>query len=140
MLVALAVYWFSTKREPLTLKNAQQEMAKGARKLGDAIENLDTEKLKDELARTGRIVRENATRLGEAVGDVSADARITNAIKAKLQADPDLSTRSISVTTKERVVTLSGSVPSHETLRKVLVLALGTDGVQKVDSTLQIAQ
>src|ERR1044071_2977650 len=114
VLVALAAYWFFTKEEPLTLKNAQHGMAQGARKLGDAIENLDTDKLKEELARTGKIVRENSARLGEAVKDATAEARTTSAIKAKFAADPELSALRISVNTTQGVVTLSGTVPSHE--------------------------
>ena len=140
LLVALAfgAYWFFTKKEPLTLQNAQHEVAQGARKLGDAIDNLDTDKLKDELARTGRIVRENSARLGNTVKDASADARTTSAVKMKLAADPDLSALAISVNTTDGLVTLSGTVPSHEALSKAIRLALGTEGVQRVESTLQV--
>jgi osmotically-inducible protein OsmY len=136
--VAFCAYWFLTKREPLTLENAQHEVAQGARKLGDAIDDLDTKKLKEELSRTGKIVRENSSRLGNAVKDASADARITSAIKMKLAADPDLSAVAISVNTTDGLVTLSGNVPSDEALSKAIRLALATEGVRRVESTLQV--
>jgi hyperosmotically inducible protein len=136
--VGFAAYWFFTKEEPLTMKKAQEEMAKGARKLGDAIEEIDTDKVKEELARTGKVVREKADRLGEAVKDVSADARVTTAVKAKLVADPDLSALTISANTTDGVVTLSGTVSSHENISKAIRLAMETEGVQKVISTLQV--
>ena len=137
--VAFGAYWYFTKEKPLTVEDAQHSLAQGARKLGDAIENLDTDKLKEELAKTGKIVREKSARLGEAVKDVSADARISSAIKAKLAAAPDLSALTISVNTTDGLVTLSGTVPSHEAIRKAIQLALDTDGVRRVESTLQVS-
>jgi osmotically-inducible protein OsmY len=136
--VAFGAYWFFTKDEPLTVDKVQHGLAQGARKLGDAIDNLDVDTLKKELARTGKIVREKSSQLGEAVKDVNGDAHITTAIKAKLAADPDLSASRISVNTTQRLVTLSGTVPSHEALSKAIRLALETEGVQKVESTLQV--
>jgi osmotically-inducible protein OsmY len=137
--VAFGAYWFVAKKEPLTLENAQHQMAQGARKLGDAIDNLDVEQLKEELAKTGKIVRDNSRRLGETVRDATVDARITAAIKTKLAAEPDLAALAISVNTTEGLVTLSGKVPSHEALSKAIRLALATEGVSKVESTLQVA-
>src|SRR6478609_7870589 len=105
--IAFCAYWFLTKKEPLTLENAQHEVAQGARKLGNAIDDLDTKKLKEELARTGKIVRENSARIGNVLKDASADARITSAVKMKLAADPQLSALAISVNTTDGLVTLS---------------------------------
>ena len=71
--------------------------------------------------------------------DVTADARISTAIKGKLAADPDLSALAISVNSTQGVVTLSGTVPSHQALSKAIRLALETEGVHKVESTLQVS-
>jgi osmotically-inducible protein OsmY len=57
---------------------------------------------------------------------------------AKLAADPDLSVFSISVATTAGRVTLSGTVASPELIGKATALALETDGVREVVSTLQV--
>lgn len=137
--VAIGAYWFFWKEEAPTMKDVQHGLAEGAREVGDAIDSLDTDQLKEELQRSGRIVRERSARVGEAVKDVTADARISTAIKAKLAADTELSALTIHVSTTDGVVTLSGTVPSHEALSKAMRLALDTDGVQKVESTLQVS-
>jgi len=100
--------------------------------------NLSPDNIKDELARTGRVVRDKAENLGTKIADATADARITATIKAKLVADPDLSALSISVSTTAGQVTLSGSVSSPEKIAKAMQLAMNTDGVQKVISTIQV--
>jgi osmotically-inducible protein OsmY len=99
---------------------------------------LRPEDIKEELARTGRIVRREARAAGNALADATADARITAAIKAKLVASRDLSALNISVNTTAGVVTLSGFVSSSEHIAKAIVLAMETDGVREVISTLQV--
>ena len=75
---------------------------------------------------------------GHAIADATADARITAAIKAKLVASRDLSALNISVNTTAGVVTLSGHVSSPENISKAMLLAMETDGVREVISTLQV--
>lgn len=99
--------------------------------------DLKPQDLKDELARTGQVVRRTAREAGKAVADATADARITAAIKAKLLANPSLSALSISVNTTGGLVTLSGMVPSVDSIAQAMTLALETDGVREVISTLQ---
>jgi hypothetical protein len=99
---------------------------------------LRTEDIKDELARTGQVIRQKAHETGQAVSDAAADSRATAAIKGKLVADPDLSALSISVNTTDGVVTLSGTVDSEDRIGKAMLLALETDNVQQVVSTLQV--
>ena len=100
--------------------------------------HLRSEDIKDELARTGQVVRREASEAGQAIADATADARITAAIKAKLLASRDLSALNISVNTTAGVVTLSGFVPSPEHISKAILLAMETDGVREVVSTLQV--
>src|SRR5215467_13616247 len=100
--------------------------------------NLRTEDIKDELTRSGRVIRSKAQHAGQAISDAATDTRTTAAIKGKLVADPDLSALSISVNTTEGVVTLSGTVDSEDRIGKAMLLALETDNVQQVISTLQI--
>jgi hyperosmotically inducible protein len=94
--------------------------------------------MKDELARTGKIIREKAIQAGETIGDAAVDAGISTKIKAKLVQDAGLSAFRIDVDTNDRMVTLSGTVSSLEEIDRAMNLALETDGVRRVVSTLQI--
>ena len=100
--------------------------------------DLRTNDIKDELARTGQVVRRSAREAGQAIADATADARVTAAIKGKLVANRDLSALSISVNTTGGVVTLSGFVNSTDEISKAMLLAMETDGVREVISTLQV--
>jgi|YelNatPaOPRAMG01_1025707.scaffolds.fasta_scaffold01922_9 hypothetical protein len=92
---------------------------------------LTGEDIQKELAHTGRVVR-------RAVTDNTADAVITGKIKAKLLADPELPGASISVNTTDGRVTLAGRVATHGQIGKAILLAMETDGVKDVTSTLQV--
>jgi hyperosmotically inducible protein len=121
---------------------ARDKVIQGAGKLKEVIQDklsdIRTEDIKEELARTGTVIREKAQKAGEAIADATADARITAAIKAKLLQEPGLSAFKIHVECTQGVVTLSGAVSNHEQIAKVVKLALDTEGVQKVISTLQV--
>src|SRR5437660_8334034 len=115
ILIGAAAYWyFSEGKNRSDVKKAQDEIAAGAGRMKDAskekLPEIRTEDIKEELAKTGRVVRQKARAAGAAIADATADARITAAIKAKLVADPDLSALQIAVSTTDGVVTLSGSV------------------------------
>ena len=84
------------------------------------------------------VVRDKARKAGSAFVDATADARITAAIKSKLAAESALSVFSIHVETTDGLVTLSGTVNSHDQIGRAVQLALDTDGVVKVVSTLQV--
>ncbi len=100
--------------------------------------NLGPQQIKDELARTGQIVRKKAEQAGKAIADATADARTTGAIKAKLLRESQLASLNISVNTTAGIVTLSGSVSAPEDIGKAVMLSLETDGVKEVISTLQV--
>src|SRR5262245_26616200 len=128
------------------IREAGETISRSAGEARDAVRdklhdlNFSTDDLKEELSKTGQVVREKAKQLGSKMADATADARVTAAIKAKLVADPALSALSISVNTTDGVVTLSGRVQSHEELKKAMDLALATDGCNKVVSTLQVKE
>ncbi len=143
ILIGAAGYWyFSEGRNRSDVQKAQDEIAAGAGRVKDAIKDklpeIRTEDIKDELAKTGKVVRQKAREAGNAIADATADARMTAAIKGKLVADPDLSALKISVNTTDRVVTLAGSVESADKVAKAMNLALSVDGVREVISTLQV--
>jgi len=140
-----AVVWFySTHRNDPRMRSAEQKVENAAKTTRDAAQDslrilhLRSEDIKDELARTGRVVRREARVAGQAIADATADARITAAIKAKLLTSRDLSALNISVNTTAGVVTLSGSVSSAEHISKAILVAMETDGVREVVSTLQV--
>ena len=101
--------------------------------------HLRAEDIKDELARTGRVVRRDAGKVGQTVADSTTDAQITAAIKVKLVADRDLSTLDISVNTTAGVVTFTGTAPSPEHIGKAMLLAMETAGAREVVSELGTA-
>jgi len=91
-----------------------------------------------ELKETGKVVRRKARDFGEAAASAATDTRITADVKRKLLADPELSSLGISVNTTDGRVTLSGSVATAALVGRAMLLALETDGVREVVSTLQV--
>src|SRR2546428_7043410 len=144
LLGAAAVWLYSTKEGRSTARATGEQIETATRSARDTIQaklkvlDLRSDDIKDELARSGRIVRRRAREAGQAIADATADARTTGAIKAKLLADRDLSALSISANTTEGIVTLSGTVSSTENISKAMLLAMETDGVREVISTLQV--
>jgi osmotically-inducible protein OsmY len=103
----------------------------------DAFE-LSAEDIRKDVAENGKVVRQRVRELGDAVVDATADARITAAVKARLAADPELSVLDISVDSTAGRVTLAGTVATPDLIGKAMVLALDTEGVRTVVSTLQV--
>jgi hypothetical protein len=132
-----AVWFYSIYRDDPRMRSAEQKVGNAAQDTLRVL-HLRSEDIKDELARTGRVVRREAHEAGQAIADATADARVTTAIKAKLLASRDLSALNISVNTTAGVVTLSGFVTSSEHIGKAILLAMETDGVREVVSTLQV--
>lgn len=123
-------------------ERAKDSIASGAEKIKEnwdkTVVDFDRDKIKEEMARTGRVVRQKAREAGAVIADATADARVTAAIKAKYVADRDLSALKISVNTTGGLVTLSGTVSSLDSIGQAIRLALETDGVREVVSTLQV--
>ena len=144
VLGAAAVWFYHTGRGKSAVHAAGEEIVSATKSTRDAVQekirvlDLRPEQVRDDLARTGRVVRRKARETGQAIADATADARMTAAIKGKLVANRDLSALSISVNTTGGVVTLSGTVPAPEDISKAMLLAMDTDGVTEVISTLQV--
>jgi hyperosmotically inducible protein len=145
VLIGAAALWFySSHHGQAASSSAGDQIENAAKTTRDAVQeklrvlDLRPEQVKDDLARTGRVIRRKAREAGQAISDATADARITAAIKGKLVGNKDLSAVSISVNTTEGIVTLSGSVNSAEDISKAMLLAMDTDGVREVISTLQV--
>ena len=136
ILVGVGAYWYLAQpKGQATAHNAQESVRETASNAGQSLkETFDTDKIKDELSRTGKVIREKAKQ----AGDATANARTTAAIKTKLVGDSGLSAFKIDVDTTDGVVTLSGTVPTYEAIGKAMSIAYDTDGVNKVVSTLQV--
>lgn len=141
---AAVVWYYGSSKNKQQVESAANQVASAAKSAGDALQDklkvldLRPQDVKDELARTGQVVRRKAKEAGQVISDATADARITAAIKSKLVASRDLSALSISVNTTGGIVTLSGTVPSAEAISKAMLVAMETDGVKEVISTLQV--
>jgi hyperosmotically inducible periplasmic protein len=141
---ACAVWFYSTKQGKSTVRATGEQIESSTKAARDTIQeklrvlDLRPDQVKEDLARTGQVVRRKAREAGQAIADATADARITGAIKAKILANRDLSALSISVNTTSGIVTLSGTVSSPEDISKAMLLAMDTDGVTEVISTLQV--
>ena len=145
IIIGAGGYWYATegRKQPLVQK-VETSVVNGASNVKDAIQaklealNLRGDDVKEEMSRTGKVVRRKARGIGASVADATADTRTTAAIKAKLLTDRDLSAVSISVNTTAGRVTLSGTVSSPEQIGKAILLAMETDGVHDVFSSLHV--
>ena len=71
-------------------------------------------------------------------GCAGSDTGITSAVKMKMAADEVVKAYQIDVDTRERVVTLSGSVETEEARERAVQLARTTDGVASVVDNLSV--
>ena len=136
-LVAVAIVW--GVQEWRVRQGLQSDTTvRGDRRPADVDLALDPDSIRDELNRTGRIVRRKATTAVRVVAEATEDVRTTATIKARLALDPQLSALDIGVSTADGRVTLSGWVESPEHLARLVRLALEHDGVEEVISTVRV--
>lgn len=121
-------------------REARAEVGSAVRHIKKTASDLDVGAMVEELKRTGRVVRRKTESAAHKLGEATADARTTAAIKAKLALDPELSARDISVHTTDGLVTLAGRVDSPEDMARAMRLALEESNVHEVVSTLRIAK
>jgi osmotically-inducible protein OsmY len=144
-LLGFAAYHFYNTREGRdTFHKTTSQIQSTTKSAADTVQDklkdwkLTPDDIKDDLNRGGTIVRQKAQQASHAIADSTSDARITAAIKGKLLTNKDLSAMSISVNTTDGIVTLAGSVGSHEDISKAMLVAMETDGVRQVVSSLQV--
>lgn len=90
----------------------------------------------DESARRAASeARDIAGRAGEQL----ADSWLATKIQAQFFADDDVKARDISVSARDGIVTLSGTVDSVEAHDEAISIVRNTDGVEKVDDKLRVA-
>jgi hypothetical protein len=145
-LIGAAAVWYIKNTPPSddAKTSSTNQVQDAVRQAGEAIQeqfrewNVNPQTVKDELARSGQVVRRKTAEAGKAIADATLDARITAAIKGKLLTHTDLSSLSISVNTTDGVVTMSGAAPSTDYISKAIVVAMETEGVREVVSTIQV--
>ena len=106
-----------------------------ARKAAQDIEDKTKEIAEDAAEKTKEVVADVADKGKEivsATGEVITDGWITTKLKAKFADDKLLKDSGIDIETKERVVTLKGTVPTTQAKRQATMIAGGTEGVLKV--------
>src|SRR5580692_2657818 len=100
--------------------------------------DLNSDQIKDELGRTGQVIRRKAQDIGDAAADAASDARAITEIKAKYAEDKTLSAWDISVSCTQGHVKLSGTVSSPDDTGRAMAIALDADGVRDATSTLVV--
>jgi osmotically-inducible protein OsmY len=143
--VGVGGYWYLQQDAgKAQLAQAKSHVVTNAQKVAssirDTITDWSVDGIREEMTRSSMVVREKAKAAGQSIAGAAANARVTAAIKTKLVAEPGLPAFNINVDTTDGLVTLSGKVGSHEQIAKAVKLALETDGVHKVVSTLQVTE
>lgn len=144
VLGAGAIWMVTELRKEGRREEISQQIGSAATSAKDAVQeqlrilDLRTEDIKDELAKGGTIVRRKASEAGLAISNATQDTRTTATIKAKLLGSRELSAWTVSVNCTGGVVTLSGTVGTPDHIGKAMLLAMDTEGVREVVSTLQV--
>jgi osmotically-inducible protein OsmY len=142
LLGASGVWYLEHGLHQQNFQAAREEMTREADQLRISLQNRFTnvtaDAVRDELARTGMVVRDKATHIGHALMDATSDLRTTAALKANLLQVSGLSGLKINVDNSGGIVTLSGTLNSPEQVAEAVQTALQTEGVTKVISTIQV--
>jgi hypothetical protein len=86
----------------------------------------------DAIGTAAERAGERASQAASEAGEVLSDAALTAKIKSKMALDDHVSASSIGVSTKDRRVTLTGTVGSEDERRRAVDLARDTKGVAGV--------
>lgn len=100
-----------------------------------------SDKAGEAAEKIGEAARATGAAASQAVKDatpVVADAGITAAVKTRLLADPDVAGLRIDVDTKDKVVTLTGTVKAAAQVTEAEKIARETPGVVRVVNNLKV--
>jgi len=136
IILGAAGFWFIQKkaqehpeaqqRYEESMTNAGAATSQAASNFSDAMRaKLDTldlraDQIKDELAKTGEVIRRKADDIGEATVNAASDVRAVAEIKAKYAGDSTLSIWKISVSCNQGHVALSGTVSTPDDIGKAV--------------------
>jgi hypothetical protein len=98
--------------------------------------HVDPSRAREVGAKVGETAADAANRAGELLTDGSLTAKI----KSKMTLDDSVQARSIDVSTRDHVVTLTGTVRSQAERERAVQLARETAGVTRVVDNLTVAR
>src|SRR5947209_19008272 len=87
---SVAMWFYGTTRGHSAVRSSGDQIESGTKSAREAIQErlraweLRPEDVKDDLTRSGEVIRDRARQVGRAIADGNADARITGANKMKL--------------------------------------------------------
>ncbi|MFM1768409.1 MAG: hypothetical protein RJA22_938 [Verrucomicrobiota bacterium] len=137
VLLGAGGYWlFQRAQSKGQLDEARDRMSYAVWKAGKSIKEA-TDEVREELGKTGVVVRDKTKSATDAVSGAVSDTALTTQIKTRLLGESGL--RGVGVDTDRGVVTLSGSVATHEDIARAMKIALEADGTQRVVSRLQLS-
>ena len=136
--ILAGVWGYSVFQKAPERRNAGSANTGPTQEVGSIFRDIRVDDIRQELDRTGLVIRQKASQIGTVIAESTADARTTATIKARLLSEPGVSSIGIDVNTSGGLVTLAGTVGSHEEVAKAMKIALETEGVVKVISTLQV--
>ncbi len=123
-----------------TADHARASASNAKDRLNDKLSDwhLTGSDIRDDLSRTGEVVRTKAREAGATIASAASNTRVVAVIKAKYTLDKELSARAIEVSADNGLVTLRGTAPSEALIGKAVAFALDTDGVTQVKSLLTV--
>jgi osmotically-inducible protein OsmY len=98
--------------------------------------SIEAETAKERAREAGRAIGDTAKSAAHQLDEALSDGSLTAKIKSKMALDDLVNARSINVDTKDRVVTLTGTVASTRERERAVALAKETNGVAKVEDKL----
>ena len=111
------------------------EIARNTNGVADVVDKMSVASAEPGAApTTGRLDTAPATSVGGAI----SDAAITSDVRARLLADADVNGQKIDVDTRDRVVTLSGTVANPAQKSRAAELAGKADNVVRVEDNLLV--
>jgi hypothetical protein len=97
---------------------------------------VEPESAAERARNAGKALGATAKQAAQQLDEVIGDGALTTKIKSKMALDDTVNASSINVTTKDRVVTLTGTVDSVRERERAVALAKETNGVAKVEDKL----
>lgn len=130
----------TTATKPSLLNQARDAAVSAKDAISDKLVDwhLSGSDIKQDLQKTGEVVRTKAQAAGSSIAAATSNSRIIAVVKAKYTLDKELHARDIEVSCEAGNVTLRGTVASEALIGKAVALALDTDGVLQVKSLLTV--
>jgi hyperosmotically inducible protein len=97
---------------------------------------VEQETAAERAKNAGKVLGATAKQAAQQLDEVIGDGALTTKIKSKMALDDLVNASSINVSTKDRVVTLTGTVDSARERERAVTLAKETNGVARVEDKL----